>query len=59
MKLGWVLEKVGHEHFNDFNCLQMCFHDISKIEPSRMQEWSKAHWRAITMWFLQQIPIKM
>ena len=42
MKLGLVLEKVGHEHFNDFNCSQMCFYDISKIEPSRRQEWIKS-----------------
>jgi len=39
MKLGLILEKVGHEHFNDFNCSQMCYYDISKIEPSMRQEW--------------------
>lgn len=39
MELGLALEKTGHEHFNEFNCSQMCYYDISKIESSLRQIW--------------------
>src|ERR1051325_9320496 len=35
MKLAMVLERAGHEHFEDFDCSQMCYYDISGIEKSR------------------------
>jgi hypothetical protein len=28
MKLGLVVEKTGHEHFDDFDCSQLCYYDI-------------------------------
>jgi hypothetical protein len=39
MELGMTLEKMGHEHFNDFDNSQLCFYEISSIEPSRRDEW--------------------
>ena len=39
MKLGIVLEEVGHENFDSFNNSQMCFYDISKIEKSMRPKW--------------------
>jgi len=39
MELGLALEKIGHEHFHEFNCSQMCYYDISKIELSSRQKW--------------------
>ncbi|HJY10687.1 MAG TPA: MEDS domain-containing protein [Nitrososphaeraceae archaeon] len=39
MELGLALEKTGHEHFHEFNCSQMCYYDISKIEPTMRQKW--------------------
>jgi hypothetical protein len=39
MKLGLVVEKTGHEHFNNFDCSQMCYYDISGIEQSQRDEW--------------------
>jgi hypothetical protein len=39
MELGLVLEKTGHEHFDEFDCSQMCYYDISKIESSMRQKW--------------------
>lgn len=39
MKLGLILEKTGHEHFNEFNCSQICYYDISEIEPSMRHKW--------------------
>lgn len=41
MNLGMRLEKSGHEHFNEFDNSQLCFYDISGIEPSRREEWIK------------------
>jgi hypothetical protein len=32
MKLRLVVEKTGHEHFDNFDCSQMCYYDISGIE---------------------------
>lgn len=39
MKLGMVVEKIGQEHFAEFNNSQMCFYDISGLEQSRRNEW--------------------
>jgi hypothetical protein len=39
MKLGLVVEKIGHEHFEEFDCSQMCYYDISGIEQSMRDEW--------------------
>jgi hypothetical protein len=39
MKLGLVVEKTGHEHFESFDCSQMCYYDISGIEQTRRDEW--------------------
>jgi hypothetical protein len=35
MKFGILLEKTGHQHFDEFNCSLICYYDISKIEPTR------------------------
>lgn len=39
MRLGLAVEKSGHEHFEDFDCSQMCYYDISRIEQSMRDEW--------------------
>lgn len=39
MMLGMTLEKTGHEHFGEFDNSQLCYYDISGIEPSRRDEW--------------------
>lgn len=39
MELGLALEKTGHEHFHEFNCSQMCYYDISKIEATFRKQW--------------------
>jgi len=39
MKFGILLEKTGHQHFDEFNCSQMCYYDISKIESTKKHEW--------------------
>jgi hypothetical protein len=39
MMLGLNLEKIGHEHFHEFDCSQMCYYEISKIESSLRQKW--------------------
>lgn len=39
MELGLTVEKTGHENFDDFDCSQLCYYDVSGIEPSRRQEW--------------------
>jgi len=39
MQLGLVVEKTGHEHFEEFDNSQMCYYDISEIEQSRRDEW--------------------
>ena len=39
MKVGLVAEKTGQENFNNFDCSQMCYYDISGIEQSRRDEW--------------------
>lgn len=39
MKLGMVVEKTGHEHFEEFDNSQLCYYDISGIEKSKRDEW--------------------
>jgi hypothetical protein len=39
MTLGMTLEKTGHAHFGEFDNSQLCYYDISGIEPSRRDEW--------------------
>ncbi len=39
MTLGIALEKIGHEHFDEFECSQMCYYNISKIEQSLRPQW--------------------
>ncbi|HET6716330.1 MAG TPA: MEDS domain-containing protein [Nitrososphaeraceae archaeon] len=39
MKLGLVVEKTGHEHFEEFDNSQLCYYDISGIEQSKRTEW--------------------
>jgi MEDS: MEthanogen/methylotroph, DcmR Sensory domain len=39
MKFSISLEKTGHEHFDKSNRSQICYYDISKIEPTRKNEW--------------------
>jgi hypothetical protein len=39
MKLGLVLEKTGHEHFEEFDNSQLCYYNISGIEQSKRDEW--------------------
>jgi MEDS: MEthanogen/methylotroph, DcmR Sensory domain len=41
MKLGLLVEKTGNDHFQEFNCSQMCYYDISGIEQSMKDEWIK------------------
>jgi hypothetical protein len=39
MNLGLVVEKTGHEHFEEFDNSQLCYYDISGIEQSKRDEW--------------------
>lgn len=39
MNLGMVVERIGHENFEQFDCSQLCYYDISGIEKSRRGEW--------------------
>ncbi|MEP0825966.1 MAG: MEDS domain-containing protein [Nitrososphaera sp.] len=39
MNLGMDLERVGHEHFSEFDNSQLCFYDISGIEPTQRDKW--------------------
>ena len=39
MKFGILLEKSGQQHFDELNCSLLCYYDISKIEPTRKDEW--------------------
>ncbi len=39
MSLGLVVEKTGHEHFEEFDNSQLCYYDISEIEQSKRDEW--------------------
>ena len=39
MNLGMVVEKTGHEYFEEFNNSQLCYYDISGIEQSKRDNW--------------------
>lgn len=39
MNLGLVVERAGHEHFEEFDNSQLCYYDISGIEQSKRDEW--------------------
>lgn len=39
MKSGLVVESTGHRHFEEFDCSQMCYYDISVIEKSKKDRW--------------------
>jgi hypothetical protein len=39
MRLGMVVEKTGHEHFEEFDNSQLCYYDISGIEQTQRREW--------------------
>lgn len=39
MNLGLVVEKTGHEHFEEFNNSQLCYYEISGIEQSKRDKW--------------------
>jgi MEDS: MEthanogen/methylotroph, DcmR Sensory domain len=39
MNLGLVVERTGHEHFEEFDNSQLCYYDISGIEQSKRDEW--------------------
>jgi hypothetical protein len=41
MSLGMTLEKMGQEHFEEFDNSQLCYYDIRKMERSRRDEWVK------------------
>ncbi|HJY10150.1 MAG TPA: MEDS domain-containing protein [Nitrososphaeraceae archaeon] len=42
MKRGLHVEKTGNDHFQEFDCSQMCYYDISEIEQSMRDEWIRA-----------------
>ena len=42
MKFSILLEKTGHQHFDEFNYSQICFYNLSKIEPTRKHEWIRS-----------------
>ena len=39
MTMGMGLEKIGQDHFEEFDNSQLCFYDIGKMERSRRSEW--------------------
>jgi DcmR-like sensory protein len=39
MLLGMGMEKMGQDHFEEFDNSQLCFYDIRKMERSRRDEW--------------------
>ena len=39
MQLGMNLEKIGNDHFEEFDIALLCFYDIRKMERSRRDEW--------------------
>jgi hypothetical protein len=41
MKMILHVEKIGNDHFQEFDCSQMCYYDISGIERSMRDEWIK------------------
>lgn len=41
MKFGLLVEKTGNDHFQELDCSQMCYYNISGIEQSMRDEWIK------------------
>ena len=41
MLSGLAVEKMGQDHFAEFDNSQMCFYDISKLEKTKRDEWIK------------------
>ena len=39
MKFGILLEKAGHQRFDELNCSLLCYYNISKMESTRRHEW--------------------
>ncbi len=39
MRMGIILEEVGHKNFDSFDNSQLCLYDISKIEKSMRPQW--------------------
>ena len=39
LMLGMHLEKIGQEHFEEFDNSQLCFYDIKRLERTRRDEW--------------------
>jgi hypothetical protein len=39
MKMGLTVERTGHENFEQFDCAQLCYYDISGLEQSKREEW--------------------
>ena len=41
MRSGLALEKIGQEHFAEFDNAQLCYYDLRKMERSKKDEWVK------------------
>jgi hypothetical protein len=41
MRSGLALEKIGQEHFAEFDNAQLCYYDLRKMETSRRDRWIK------------------
>jgi hypothetical protein len=41
MRSGLALEKIGQEHFPEFDNAQLCYYDVRKMEQSKKEEWIK------------------
>jgi hypothetical protein len=41
MTQGMNLEKIGHEHFAEFDNSQLCYYDVRKMERTMKDEWVK------------------
>ena len=39
MSHGMKLEKLGQDHFEEFDNAQLCFYDIRKMEKTRREDW--------------------
>jgi hypothetical protein len=42
MKRGLHVEKTGNDHFQEFDCSQLCYYNISEIESSMRDEWIRS-----------------
>jgi hypothetical protein len=41
MRSGLALEKIGQDHFAEFDNVQPSYYDIRKMERSKREEWVK------------------